>query len=84
MGPDHVLSLRQFHSQDLLLDEMSRRTDLIVVSVDYRLAPEHPYPAPRVDCCIVVDWLFANCRERVCSERMNPGEPAVLIIAVEV
>lgn len=39
------------------LADLSRQT---VVSLDYRLAPEHPYPAALDDCETVLAWLFEN------------------------
>jgi len=32
----------------------------VVIGVDYRLAPEHPFPLPHNDCFQVLDWISNN------------------------
>ena len=40
--------------------EMAARLNCAVVEVEYRLAPEHPHPAPIEDCHAALKWAFDN------------------------
>ncbi len=43
--------------------QLAREVSAVVVSVEYRLAPEHPYPAGLHDCYAALTWLAANADE---------------------
>lgn len=44
---------------DVQCRRFARELGITVASVDYRLAPENPYPAPLEDCYAALTWLAA-------------------------
>jgi acetyl esterase len=47
---------------DALCRRLVRLTGAVVVSLDYRLAPEHPYPAALDDCVDALRWVRENAQ----------------------
>jgi len=43
--------------------EVARLLDLPVISVDYRLSPEYPFPAPAEDCEAAARWIASSPAE---------------------
>ncbi len=43
--------------EDHVCAQFSKRLGITVASVEYRLAPEHPYPAALEDCYAALTWL---------------------------
>ena len=55
---------------DVLCRRYAQRLGVTVASVDYRLAPEHPYPVPVEDCYSALTWLAA-------LPSVDPGRVAI-------
>ena len=56
------------------VEALSRATGMAVLAVDYRLAPEHPFPAGLDDCLKAWIWLLENGPE-------GAGAPRVAMLA---
>jgi len=51
-------------AQDPVCRLLALRSGCTVLTVDYRLAPEHPFPAAVEDAAAVLGWVTAHGRER--------------------
>ncbi|MBB3604103.1 acetyl esterase/lipase [Mycolicibacterium sp. BK556] len=46
--------------EDRFCRKLVNFTDVAVVAVEHRLAPEHPYPTPLEDCYAALQWIAAQ------------------------
>ncbi|HTY18069.1 MAG TPA: alpha/beta hydrolase [Myxococcota bacterium] len=61
------------HHLDVFNLRLAQECGLAVVSVDYRLAPEHPYPAGPDDCEAAALWLAEHAKREFGTERLLIG-----------
>lgn len=53
--------------------EMARDLGCVIVSVDYRLAPEHPYPIPLDDCYAALQWIHSHNPSKIIIAGSSAG-----------
>ena len=71
-GGGYVLG--DIEGDDAKARTLARNVDCVVVAVEYRLAPEHPFPAPVEDCYAALKWLAANAAKlNVKADRIAIG-----------
>jgi acetyl esterase len=51
------------HNSNIICSEFVRRTNAIVMSVEYRLAPQFKYPVPLEDIQLAFQWISKNAAE---------------------
>jgi acetyl esterase len=56
-------TLGSIDTSDVICRELAAETGCLVVTVGYRLAPEHPFPAAVEDCHAALRWVAANAAE---------------------
>lgn len=60
-GGGYILGTAEMFSSGC--EHYAEQFNCVVVNVDYRLAPEHPYPAPIEDCYSGLKWFAENATE---------------------
>jgi len=70
--------LGDLESHEPLCAEIARGLDLPVIAIDYRLAPENPWPAAPDDCEAAARWIATNPAEtgRVATGLVLAGDSA--------
>jgi acetyl esterase/lipase len=59
--------------QDPIFERIADNTGQTVVAVEYRLAPEHPYPAGPDDCEAAALWLVQNASKEFGTDALTIG-----------
>lgn len=58
---------------DVSNEAMATEANVAIVSIDYRLAPEHKYPAAIDDCIVGATWVIEHALEEFGTDRLTIG-----------
>lgn len=61
------------HGQDAMLEQIAAEAGVVAISVNYRLAPEHPLPAASADGEAAAWWLVRNAQALFGTDRIVLG-----------
>ncbi|RKS75538.1 acetyl esterase/lipase [Motilibacter peucedani] len=67
-----AFSLGEPGVDDDLCQELAVRHGLLVAAPDYRLAPEHPFPAAERDAAVALSWLQRELAATVAADAPSP------------
>ncbi len=65
--------LGRAHQYDEMMTAVAAACQVATVSIDYRLAPENPYPAGPDDCETAAVWLAENAQSEFGTDRLVIG-----------
>ncbi len=60
--------LGNLDADDPICETISLQVNCLVVSVDYRLCPEHPFPAGFNDCYSALKWIYGNAQKEFAAD----------------
>lgn len=67
-------TLNDLDTHDKLCRSLANNIGIVVLSVDYRLAPEHKYPAAIEDAYTAFNWVYNNAKRlRINNEKIGVG-----------
>jgi acetyl esterase len=73
-------AIGSIETHDVQVRNLCRATGAVVVSVEYRLAPEDPWPAAADDCLAAADWVLER-HDRVAVAGDSAGGNLAAVVA---